>query len=187
MPGKYLYISLSALVGVLLVYFACTRQPAASVDFNADIRPILNTKCISCHGGVKESAGFSLFSREDALRKTDSGKPAIIPGDPDNSEFMRRLTSHDPEERMPYHGQPLPEEEIAALREWIKQGAHWADHWAYVAPKKPQVPEAEAGEPANPVDNFIWAQLTRQDLSPAPPAPKAVLLRRRCRAQVLPG
>jgi hypothetical protein len=178
MPGKYLYISLSALVGVLLVYFACTRQPTTSVDFNADIRPILNTKCISCHGGVKESAGFSLFSREDALRKTDSGKPAIIPGDPDKSEFMRRLTSHDPEERMPYHGQPLPEEEIAALREWIKQGAHWADHWAYVAPKKPQVPEADAGQAANPVDNFIWAQLAQQDLSPAPPAPKAVLLRR---------
>jgi hypothetical protein len=178
MSGKYFYASLFALVGVLLVYFACTRQPEASVDFNADIRPILNTKCISCHGGVKESAGFSLFSREDALRKTDAGKPAIIPGDPDNSELMRRLTSKDPEERMPYHGTPLPEAEIAALREWIKQGAHWADHWAYIAPKKTGVPEADAGQAANPIDNFIRAQLALEGLRPAAPAPKAVLLRR---------
>src|SRR5687767_10280407 len=119
MRGKYLYFFIAVLSGVMLVYLACSRQPASSVDFNADIRPILNTKCISCHGGVKESSGFSLFSREDALRKTDSGKPAIIPGDPDHSEFMRRLTSKDPEERMPYHAQPLDKEEIEKLRKWI--------------------------------------------------------------------
>ncbi|MDQ3292571.1 MAG: DUF1549 domain-containing protein [Bacteroidota bacterium] len=119
-----------------------------------------------------------MFSREDALRKTDSGKPAIIPSDPDNSEFMRRLTSHDPEERMPYHGQPLPEEEIAKLNEWIKQGAHWSKNWAYIAPQKPQVPADESGKAANPVDNFIWAKLQQQGLSPMPENSKAVLLRR---------
>lgn len=178
MPAKYIYSCLLAAGVVVLVYIGCTRQPASSVDFNADIRPILNTKCISCHGGVKESSGFSLFSRQDALRKTDSGKPAIIPGDADHSEFMRRLTSKDPEERMPYHAQPLSEAEIEKLRTWINQGAHWEDHWAYTAPKKPQVPEDESGKAANPVDNFIWAQLNQQGLSPAPPAPKAVLLRR---------
>ena len=178
MPGKYLYTSLSVLLVVILVYFSCTRQPSASVDFNADIRPILNTKCISCHGGVKESSGFSLFSREDALRKTDSGKPAIIPGDPDNSELMRRLTSHDPEERMPYHGQPLPPEEISKIKEWIKQGAHWSKHWAYIAPKKSEVPTDESGKAVNPVDNFIWVKLQQQGLTPMPEAPKAVLLRR---------
>jgi hypothetical protein len=178
MPGKHFYTTLSLLAAVLLVYFGCTRQPAAPVDFNADIRPILNTKCISCHGGVKESSGFSLFSREDALGKTDSGKPAIIPGDPEHSELMRRLTSQDPEERMPYHGQPLPPEEIAKIKEWIAQGAQWADHWAYIAPRKPRVPAAESGMAANPIDNFIWQQLKQKGLTPAAPAPKAVLLRR---------
>ncbi|MDB5262785.1 MAG: hypothetical protein JWQ14_2066, partial [Adhaeribacter sp.] len=178
MLGKYFYTSLSVLLMVILVYFSCTRQPSASVDFNADIRPILNTKCISCHGGVKESSGFSLFSREDALRKSDSGKPAIIPGDPDNSELMRRLNSHDPEERMPYHGQPLPPEEIAKLKEWIKQGAHWSKHWAYIAPQQPQVPADASDKAVNPVDNFIWAKLQQQGLTPMPEAPKAVLLRR---------
>lgn len=178
MLGKYFFTSLSALLVIILIYFSCTRQPAASVDFNADIRPILNTKCISCHGGVKESAGFSLFSREDALRKTDSGKPAIIPGDPDHSELMRRLTSHDPEERMPYHGQPLAAEEIAKLREWIKQGAHWSTHWAYIKPQPQQVPTDIWGKAVNPVDNFIYAKLQQQGLTPSPEAPKAILLRR---------
>ena len=178
MSRRYFYTLLSFLMAMFLVYVGCTQRPATSVDFNADIRPILNTKCISCHGGVKETAGFSLFSREDALSKTDSGKPAIIPGDPDNSELMRRLVSEDPEERMPYHAEPLSPEEIDKLGKWIEQGANWADHWAYVAPQEPQVPEDASGEAANPVDNFIWAKLHQEGLSPAPPAPKAVLLRR---------
>ncbi|MDO1449281.1 DUF1553 domain-containing protein [Rhodocytophaga aerolata] len=178
MLGKYFYTSLSILLIAVTAYLSCTRQPSDSIDFNADIRPILNTKCISCHGGVKESAGFSLFSREDALRKTDSGKPAIIPGDPDNSEFMRRLTSQDTEERMPYHAQPLSTEEIAKLKEWIKQGAHWSKHWAYIAPQKPSVPADTSGKAINPIDNFIWAKLQQQGLTPMPEASKSVLLRR---------
>lgn len=177
MFGKYLYKSLSALMAVLTVS-GCTRQQAPLVDFNAEVRPILNTKCISCHGGVKESAGFSLFSREDALRKTDSGKPAIIPGDPDNSELIRRLTSKDPEERMPYHAEPLPPEEITKLKEWIADGAHWADHWAYIAPQNTGVPADESGQAINPVDNFIRAKLREEGLAPAQSASKAVLLRR---------
>src|SRR5687768_424965 len=178
MPVKYLYTSALALLAILLVYIGCTRQPEKSVDFNADIRPILNTKCISCHGGVKEKSGFSLFSRADALRKNDSGKPAIIPGDPDNSELIRRLTAKDPEERMPYHAEPLPTAEIDKLKAWIKEGAEWADHWAYIAPKRPEVPVDESGAAVNPVDNFVRARLQQEGLTPAPVAGKATLLRR---------
>jgi len=178
MLGKYFYTSLSVILVAILVYTSWNWHASDPVDFNADIRPILNTKCISCHGGVKESAGFSLFSREDALRKTDSGKPAIIPGDPDDSEFIRRLTTEDVEERMPYHGQPLSAEEIAKLKEWIKEGANWSEHWAYVAPRQPQIPADTSGKAINPVDNFIWAKLQSQGLKPAPEAPRPVLLRR---------
>jgi hypothetical protein len=178
MPRQYLYTALLSLAVVILVYMGCARQPEKSVDFNAHIRPILNTKCISCHGGVKESSGFSLFSREDALRKTDSGKPAIVPGEPENSELIRRITSKDPEERMPYHGQPLAEEEIALLKEWIKEGAKWAEHWAYIAPQKPLLPPDETGKAVNPIDNFVLARLRQEGLDFAPSAPKAVLLRR---------
>ncbi|KAA5546376.1 DUF1553 domain-containing protein [Adhaeribacter rhizoryzae] len=170
----------SALVLILagVVYFSCIRQPEKSVDFNADVRPILNTKCISCHGGVKEKSGFSLFSRADALRKNNSGKPAIIPGDPENSEFIRRLTAKDPEERMPYHAEPLPQAEIDILKQWIKEGAKWADHWAYISPKNPKVPTDELRAAVNPIDNFVQARLQQEGLKPAPIADKATLLRR---------
>src|SRR5438309_2721435 len=85
----------------------------AKVDFNADVKPIINKKCITCHGGVKRENNFSLLFRSEALAKNKSGKFAIIPGDPEHSEMIRRLTLKDPEERMPYHHTPLSEHEIA--------------------------------------------------------------------------
>ena len=112
------------------------------------------------------------------MRKTDSGKPAIIPGNPDDSELMRRLRSKDSEERMPYHTQPLEPAEIAKISDWIKEGAHWADHWAYIPPKSQSVPAVEAGKAANPIDNFILAKLQQEQLQPSPRADKATLLRR---------
>ena len=153
-------------------------QSEAPVDFNADIRPILNTKCISCHGGVKETAGFSLFSRADALRPTKSGKPAIIPGAANQSELIKRLLSDDEDERMPYHAEPLSADEIAKMKSWINQGAPWADHWAYIKPQKPPVPADTTGWSRNPVDHFVRARLQQEKLTPSAPADKATLLRR---------
>src|SRR5690606_10597549 len=110
------------------------------IDFSTQVKPILNNKCISCHGGVKAKAGFSVLFQEEALGKTESGKPAIIPGDPDNSELIRRITLNDPEERMPYKHAPLSQHEVDILRRWIKEGAKWGDHWAYLPVKKVTVP-----------------------------------------------
>ena len=90
-----------------------------TVSYNRDIRPILNKNCLSCHGGVKESGGFSLLFEEDALGPTESGVPAIIPGDPEGSEMIRRLTHSDPELRMPQEKEPLSEEEIDLLKQII--------------------------------------------------------------------
>lgn len=115
---------------------ACFTSSSKKVDFSADVKPILNKKCIICHGGVKAKGGFSLLFREEALATTESGEPAIIPGDPDHSEMIRRLTAKDPEERMPYKHAPLSDDEIDILRRWIKQGAKWGDHWAYLPVKK---------------------------------------------------
>jgi hypothetical protein len=165
-------------VVVLGFFIMAPHDTDDEIDFNAEIRPILNTKCISCHGGVQEKSGFSLFSREDALRPTDSGKPAIIPGNPDDSELIKRVLSEDPDERMPYHAEPLASDEIDKLRRWIKQGAYWEDHWAYRKPVKPQVPEKESGWAKTPVDNFILARLEKENLQPSPQADRATLLRR---------
>ena len=79
-----------AIAAIVSIFIFATRQPA--VDFSADVKPIINQKCISCHGGVKKQAGFSLLFREEALDTTESGKPAIIPGYPSESELIRRLT-----------------------------------------------------------------------------------------------
>ena len=82
-------------------------KPGSKIDFSTQVKPILNSKCISCHGGVKAKSGFSVLFREEALAKTESGKPAIIPGDAGSSEMIRRITHSDPEERMPYKHEPL--------------------------------------------------------------------------------
>ena len=119
-------------------YYLFTRQ--RKVDFNAEIKPIFNKNCIICHGGVRHQANFSLLFRSDALAVNKSGKRAIIPGDPEHSEMIRRLTLKDPEDRMPFKHPPLAPGDISLLRKWIKEGAQWGDHWAYVAVQPVVVP-----------------------------------------------
>lgn len=157
------------------------------VDFSTEVKPIINKHCITCHGGVKAKAGFSLLFRDQALAKTKSGKPAIIPGDPDLSELMRRITLNDPEDRMPYKHDPLSKKEIDVFRKWIKEGAPWGDNWSYVALKPVEVPQpktffglisTKSDWAKNEVDNFIEQKQTELDLPHAAQADKATLLRR---------
>lgn len=168
------------IIGVLVVLVAgyVLLMPSRTVDFSADVKPILNNKCISCHGGVKAKGGFSVLFRDEALAKTESGKPAIIPGDPGASEMIRRITINDPEERMPYKHEPLSKEEIKILKQWIKQGAKWGDHWAYLPVKETSVPAITDAWIRNDVDKFIFAKLKEQQLKPSPEADKPSLLRR---------
>ena len=133
------WLVLSVLVVILVVFTFSTGRKA--IDFNSQVKPIFNKKCITCHGGVRRKAGFSVLFRSEALAKTESGKLAIIPGDPNHSELMKRIQNKDPEERMPYKHAPLSDDEIAILRRWIKEGARWGDHWAYVSVKPVEVPQ----------------------------------------------
>lgn len=153
--------------GILLT---CQREP--TISFNEDIRPIFNAKCIGCHGGVKQAGGFGLVFRENALRETDNGKFAIVPGKPGKSEMMARVRHEEEELRMPFEGAPLSETEIQLLETWIEEGAEWEEHWAYQAPVKPEVPTIAGGQPANPIDAFVTASLLPHKLAPAPRAPK---------------
>ena len=168
-----------------VTFFGCRQE---KVDFSAEIKPILNKRCISCHGGVKQNGGFSVLFREEALDSTESGKLAIVPGDPDHSEMIRRINSTDPEVRMPYKEEPLTQEEINLLTQWIKEGAEWGDHWAYSPPKPVKVPVSnemlagmgtvEEAWARNDIDYFILEKLKEQDLEPSPMADKATLIRR---------
>ena len=172
---KILFIIIT-LVATIAIFTFSTRQKA--VDFNTQVKPILNKNCITCHGGVRQKADFSLLFRTEALRKTKSGRYAIVPGDPDHSELIRRITHNDPDERMPYKHDPLKKEEINILRRWIKQGAKWGDHWAYVSVNPTPVPEVKNKWVRNEIDHFINARHDEEKLQPSPDADKASLLRR---------
>ena len=168
-----------------LVFMGCRDK---KIDFSSQVKPILNKHCIACHGGVKRNAKFSLLFRHEALDTAESGKHMIIPGDPEHSEMIRRITSNDPEVRMPYKEEPLSSEEIGILRQWIKEGAQWGDHWAYLPPRPVAVPtsgkvisgfSADGEDWAkNEIDYFILKKLEEEDLTPSPEADKATLIRR---------
>ncbi len=183
---KWWVLALLMGMAVLFFIFSARNQP---VDFNAEVKPIFNKKCITCHGGVRRKSGFSLLFRAEALGQTESGKPAIVPGHPEKSEMMRRIGLQDPEERMPYKHEPLTKEEISILKRWIKEGAKWGDHWAYLPVKPTEPPKPKPiffglitpKKPAwikNDVDYFIWDKLQQEKIQPSEPADKATLLRR---------
>lgn len=171
---KILYLITITVISVAAVWYFI---PDSKIDYNTQVKPILNKKCIACHGGVKREAEFSLLFRQEALAKAESGKYAIIPGDAAHSELVKRITATDPQERMPYKKDPLTKEEIAILTQWIEEGAVWGDHWAYVAVKEQTVPEKTAWTKTD-VDAFILEKLNDHNLEPSAAADKATLLRR---------
>jgi hypothetical protein len=175
-PSKKLFYSSAVLI--VLAITAVVIYPSDPIDFNTEVKPILNKKCITCHGGVKQEGGFSVLFEEEALAPTKSGKPAIIKYKPEESELIRRLHLTDPEERMPYKHDPLSKEEIKILTTWIKEGAKWGDHWAYQKVKEPVVPSSSNNWIQNNVDQYILEKLKAESLSPSAEADKATLLRR---------
>jgi hypothetical protein len=156
----------------------------APVEYNRDIRPILADRCFRCHGpdGAKRKAGLRLDRRDEALAARD-GRRAIVPGDPEESELTFRISTEDAELRMPPPGSGLvlQPREIALLGRWIKRGAEYQPHWAFVAPRPPPLPAVSGGRsswPRNPIDLFVLAELERQGLEPSSEENPQTLLRR---------
>jgi len=187
MKKNRLLIAALILTSTVVLIVLANRQPA--IDFSADVKPIINRKCISCHGGVKKQAGFSLLFREEALDTTESGKPAIIPGNPSESELIRRITTNDIEDRMPYEHEPLSKEEIQIFTNWIEQGAKWGEHWAYSPVTKQELPGPSSGFfglfggkkwdwAQNDIDYFVYDKLRGLQIEPSAAADKATLLKR---------
>lgn len=178
-----IWIFVASLALLLLVFLVIGREE--QVDFSTDVKPILNKHCISCHGGVKKNGGFSVLFEHEAFAVTDSGIPAIIKGKPNQSELIKRVLEHDPELRMPYNRQALSQEEIDVLKKWIKQGAKWGEHWAYVplqavnVPQNVKVFEKQIGSSAvHNIDRFVFQNLKAQRLQPSQEADPMQLLRR---------
>ncbi|HEY2342125.1 MAG TPA: PSD1 and planctomycete cytochrome C domain-containing protein, partial [Chthoniobacteraceae bacterium] len=160
---------------------------ASEVDFEREIRPILNEHCIRCHGVEKQRGSLRFDFKADAFHGGEDG-PAIVPNQPEKSLLLDRLVSHDPDEIMPppKKGEKLSDTEIAKIRTWIEGGAPWPDdptpaerlatakkHWAFIPPVRPTPP---AG--GNPIDAFVSARQAEHELKPAPEADRRTLLRR---------
>ena len=172
------------LPAVALVVSAAAA-PAAGPDFAREVRPVLSNRCFKCHGPDEENqeAGLRLDLREAALAELDSGTRAIVPGHPDDSEAIARITSTDPDLVMPppHTKVSLTADEKRILTEWIAAGAEYAPHWAFVRPVKPMVPPvtaAPAGWDRHPIDAFVLARLQQENLAPSPSADRAALCRR---------
>jgi cytochrome c553 len=154
-------------------------------DFARDIEPILIRRCSECHGPDKQKGDLRLDSRAAALKAAKSGRTAVVPGKSAGSELLARVTSTDPDEVMPPKGPRLTDAEVAALRNWIDEGAVWPEvdprnHWAFRAPVRPTPPSgAPAGSVVkNDIDRFILARLAKEGLSQRPEADRATLIRR---------
>ncbi len=126
---SYKRLGLLCFLAGLFLFSACQQNEA--IDFSTQVKPILNNKCISCHGGVKKQGGLSFLFEEEAFAQLESGKYGIVKGKPQESEMIIRLTAKDIEDRMPYEEPPLSKEEIDILTQWIKEGAKWCEHSAY--------------------------------------------------------
>jgi hypothetical protein len=155
---------------------SATNQP---VDFNRDIRPILSDNCFACHGPDEKQrlARLRFDTKEGAFEKNG----VIIAGDSAKSKLIQRITAKDPEMLMPpvHSGHKLTDRQIALLRRWIDEGAKWETHWAYLAPKRPELPKIKKPDwLRNPIDHFILARLEKEGLQPSPEADKLTLLRR---------
>jgi uncharacterized protein DUF1553/uncharacterized protein DUF1549/cytochrome c len=182
---KSIYFKLLAMAWVILVIaVSCNAEKAkkinlSAIDYNLHVRPIINENCIVCHGGVKKSSNLSFLFREEALAVNKSGKRAIVPGDPGNSEMIARINNHDSEERMPLDHDPLSDQEIRILTKWIEQGAEWKNHWAYIPPMEIDFTKFEDDEwVKNPIDQFILDRLEAEGIIPSAEADKVTLIRR---------
>jgi uncharacterized protein DUF1553/uncharacterized protein DUF1549/cytochrome c len=187
-----------ALATPLLVPRALTAATQPKVDFNRDIRPILSDTCFACHGPdeAKRKSGVRFDQRDSAVKPAKSGEIAIVPGKPEESAMIKRLTTSDPDELMPppQSNKKIAPEQIETIRRWIAEGAEYRGHWAFVKPERPAAPKisaqfsvlsAQSGGAktehllsTNPIDAFILDRLAKEKLTPSPEADRATLIRR---------
>ncbi len=185
---KLIYIVIG--IGVTFLITSWLGLFEKQVDYNADVKPILNKNCMACHGGVKKAGNVSFLFEEEMLEPGKSGKRPVVRGDADASEMIRRILTDDPDERMPKKGPGLTDDEVSTLKKWINQGANWGNHWAYERVERPEVPAnggfwswlglggKDADWPKNEIDHFVLNKLKEKDLSPSPEADRATLIRR---------
>ncbi|MFM8726205.1 MAG: DUF1549 domain-containing protein, partial [Planctomycetaceae bacterium] len=185
-PLHPLTILLTLLAGLALPCPGAAGAAGAAdetVDFNRDVRPILANHCWSCHGRDQASrkAGLRLDTRDAALTAGESGQPAIVPGQHSASQLVSRILATDAGEIMPppEFQKPLSEQQKSTLQKWILQGAQYAEHWSFIAPRRPPLPAVRQTDwPVSQLDLFVLQTLEREGLQPSRPAHPLMWLRR---------
>ena len=167
-PFIYIFANLALL---LMGLASAAEEP---LSYSRDVQPILSDHCFTCHGPDEKSrkAKLRLDRREDAI-----AKEAIVPGKPKDSELIYLTHSSDEDEVMPppKFKKPLNEAQKRILERWIKEGAEYEEHWAFLLPQKTELP---SGKAKNPVDRFLDAKIVEEELTPSPRTNNASLLRR---------
>lgn len=154
-----------------------------AVSYNFHIRPILSDKCFACHGpdANKREANLRLDTEEGAFMalKESPGKFALVAGNLEESQVYHRITSEDPTELMPppESNLSLTEKEIELIKAWIKQGAKYEPHWAFVKAEKPTLPEKNEWA-TNEIDLFALRKIKEIGLEPNPEAKPHELIKR---------
>lgn len=172
------------LFSILTLSLSAAYVNAADrIDFNHDIRPLLSNRCFACHGPDEEElkADLRLDTREGATKDL-GGYAALVPGDPEASELLYRITlPADDDDVMPPKGKGahFSKEEIALITRWIEQDAPYALHWSYELPEKPEVPKGVRSDwPKNEIDWFVLSRMQSEGLEPSPEADRYALARR---------
>jgi cytochrome c553 len=150
--------------------------PSKPIDFAHDVVPILKTHCAKCHTNGTYKGSMSLDTRADAVKK------AAVPGKSAESKLIRRITSDDPDERMPPEGSRLSDKEVRVLRAWIDEGLAWESGFSfkgrtYVAPIKPRRPAVPPGS-AHPIDRILGKYFAEHKVTPPAPLDEAAFARR---------
>lgn len=171
MPHKLLFLLPTILLS--LTSFA----DAERVPFQ-DVQSILAKRCFACHGPADQEAGLALDKFATATQELESGDFAVVPGDPEKSQLLARITAEDPDVRMPPEGKPLSTGEITTLTRWIEQGAEYERHWSFVRPQRQPIPEVTSQGVENAIDHFVIAKLEEIDLTLSAQADPGKLIRR---------
>src|SRR4051812_4920495 len=183
-------------------------RAAVPLDYDKDVKSVLEARCFKCHGPEKQKAGLRLDVRESMLKGGESGEPAIVPGNALKSHLLKLVMSNDPTEYMPPKGDRLTMAEVELIKRWVEEGAHWvvkesgetvqaaavpevvqveaeapiseADRqwWAFVKPTSHEPATTHSRWGQTKIDRFILARLEEAGIAPSGPASPQIFVRR---------
>jgi hypothetical protein len=166
----------------IILSLAVASAQAQAPDFDRKVRPILADKCFACHGPDKDGRKGKLrLDKRDRILGISGGDAVVVPGDREESELWYRITADYADDLMPPvdHGKSLSAAEIEILGKWIDDGAPWAEHWAFVSPVKPELPDVVNREWSRTgLDRFVLAELEKNGKQPNHETAKGKWLRR---------